>query len=86
MVLKVKMVLRRGRIRTQKGSEKNIMIDQPNGEAHCGRMRKRNRRTKGDSRQSFFLCVFLVSETDRSVKPAHLTEYMHIAPKVGNYD
>lgn len=47
------MALRRGRIRTQKGSEKNVMIDQPNGEAHCGRTRKRKRKTEGDSRQSF---------------------------------
>lgn len=49
------MVLRRGRICTQKGSEKNVMIDQPGVKSCCGRIRKGNRNKiylKVDLRQS----------------------------------
>lgn len=82
IVLKVRMILRRERICSQKGSEKK----NPKGEAHCRRMKKRNSRTEEDLRQNFCLFVFLVNKTVRSIKPAYLTEYLHIVPKLGNYD
>lgn len=39
-----------------------------------------------ETQDKAFVCVFLISETVRSVKPAYLKEYLHIAPQLGNYE